>query len=109
MITVSDTARKKVVELMTDDGFNATNDYIRVGVKSGGCSGLSYDLTFDKSKAEEDKVFENNGVKIIVDKKSFLYLVGTTLEYSGGLNGSGFVFNNPNAQRTCGCGESFSL
>ncbi|MBC8754392.1 iron-sulfur cluster assembly accessory protein [Kordia sp. YSTF-M3] len=109
MITVSDTARKKVVELMTDDGFNATNDYIRVGVKSGGCSGLSYDLTFDKNKAEEDKVFEDNGVKIIVDKKSFLYLVGTTLEYSGGLNGSGFVFNNPNAQRTCGCGESFSL
>jgi iron-sulfur cluster assembly protein len=109
MITVSDTARKKVVELMTDDGFNATSDYIRVGVKSGGCSGLSYDLTFDKSKADEDKVFEDNGVKIIVDKKSFLYLVGTTLEYSGGLNGSGFVFNNPNAQRTCGCGESFSL
>ncbi|MGH1385427.1 HesB/IscA family protein [Kordia sp.] len=109
MITVSDTARKKVVELMTDDGFDATNDYIRVGVKSGGCSGLSYDLTFDNTKAEEDKVFEDNGVKIIVDKKSFLYLVGTTLEYSGGLNGSGFVFNNPNAQRTCGCGESFSL
>jgi iron-sulfur cluster assembly protein len=109
MITVSDTARKKVVELMTDDGFNATNDYIRVGVKSGGCSGLSYDLTFDKSKEEEDKIFEDNGVKIIVDKKSFLYLIGTTLEYSGGLNGSGFVFNNPNAQRTCGCGESFSL
>ena len=109
MITVSETARKKVVELMTDDGFDATSDYIRVGVKSGGCSGLSYDLTFDKSKAEEDKIFEDNGVKIIVDKKSFLYLVGTTLEYSGGLNGSGFVFNNPNAQRTCGCGESFSL
>jgi len=109
MITVTETARKKVVELMTDDGFNATSDYIRVGVKSGGCSGLSYDLTFDKNKAEEDKVFEDNGVKIIVDKKSFLYLVGTTLEYSGGLNGSGFVFNNPNAQRTCGCGESFSL
>jgi len=109
MITVSETARKKVVELMTDDGFDATNDFVRVGVKSGGCSGLSYDLTFDKSKAEEDKVFEDNGVKIIVDKKSFLYLVGTTLEYSGGLNGKGFVFNNPNAQRTCGCGESFSL
>lgn len=109
MITVSETARKKVVELMTDDGYDATNDFVRVGVKSGGCSGLSYDLTFDKSKAEEDKVFEDNGVKIIVDKKSFLYLVGTTLEYSGGLNGKGFVFNNPNAQRTCGCGESFSL
>lgn len=109
MITVTETARKKVVQLMTDDGFDATNDYVRVGVKSGGCSGLSYDLTFDNSKAEEDKVFEDNGVKIIVDKKSFLYLVGTTLEYSGGLNGKGFVFNNPNAQRTCGCGESFSL
>ncbi|MCH2193416.1 iron-sulfur cluster assembly accessory protein [Kordia sp.] len=109
MITVSDTARKKVVELMTDDGFDVTTDFVRVGVKSGGCSGLSYDLTFDKSQNEADKIFEDNGIKIIVDKKSFLYLVGTTLEYSGGLNGKGFVFNNPNAQRTCGCGESFSL
>jgi iron-sulfur cluster assembly protein len=66
-------------------------------------------LHFDKTLNEEDKVFEDNGIKIIVDKKSFLYLVGTTLEYSGGLNGKGFVFNNPNANRTCGCGESFSL
>lgn len=94
---------------MTDDGFNALTDFVRVGVKSGGCSGLSYDLTFDNKKEENDKVFEENNVKIIVDKKSFLYLVGTTLEYSGGLNGKGFVFNNPNANRTCGCGESFSL
>ncbi len=109
MIKVSDTARKKVVEMMTDDGYDVTKDFIRVGVKSGGCSGLSYDLKFDKIKVDEDKVFEDNGVKIIVDKKSFLYLIGTTLEYSGGLNGTGFVFNNPNAQRTCGCGESFSL
>lgn len=109
MIKVSDIAKKKVVELMQDDGFNPENDFVRVGVKSGGCSGLSYDLNFDKEKAEGDQVFEDNGVKIIVDKKSFLYLVGTTLEYSGGLNGTGFVFNNPNAQRTCGCGESFSL
>lgn len=109
MIKVSDTAKKKVIELMNDDGFNPSTDYIRVGVKSGGCSGLSYDLKFDKSKAEDDKVFEDNDVKIIVDKKSFLYLIGTTLEYSGGLNGTGFVFNNPNANRTCGCGESFSL
>jgi len=109
MIKVSDTAKKKVIELMTDEGFDAISDYIRVGVKSGGCSGLSYDLNFDKSQDEGDKVFEDNGVKIIVDKKSFLYLIGTTLEYSGGLNGTGFVFNNPNANRTCGCGESFSL
>jgi len=109
MIKVSDTAKKKVVELMSDDGYNPNEDYVRVGVKSGGCSGLSYDLKFDKSQDEDDKVFEDNGVKIIIDKKSFLYLIGTTLEYSGGLNGTGFVFNNPNANRTCGCGESFSL
>ena len=109
MIKVSETAKKKVVELMTEDGFNAVNDFVRVGVKSGGCSGLSYDLKFDKEHEVDDKIFEDNGVKIIVDKKSFLYLIGTTLEYSGGLNGTGFVFNNPNANRTCGCGESFSL
>ena len=109
MIKVSDTAKKKVVQLMTEDGFDAKIDYVRVGVKSGGRSGLSYDLKFDNEQEENDKLFEDNGVKIIVDKKSFLYLVGTTLEYSGGLNGKGFVFNNPNANRTCGCGESFSL
>ncbi|MBP8792774.1 MAG: iron-sulfur cluster assembly accessory protein [Lutibacter sp.] len=109
MIKVSDIAKKKVVELMSDDGFSYETDFVRVGVKSGGCSGLSYDLKFDKENNDGDKVFEDNGVKIIVDKKSFLYLIGTTLEYSGGLNGTGFVFNNPNAQRTCGCGESFSL
>ncbi|MFL9845868.1 HesB/IscA family protein [Flavobacterium rhizosphaerae] len=109
MIKVSDSARKRATMLMEDDGFDAATDYIRVGVKSGGCSGLSYELKFDKELAENDKVFEDNGVKIAVDKKSFLYLAGTVLEYSGGLNGKGFVFNNPNAQRTCGCGESFSL
>lgn len=109
MIKVSEIAKKKVIELMKEDGFNPQIDYIRVGVKSGGCSGLSYDLKFDHQSQDEDKVFEDNGVRIIVDKKSFLYLVGTTLEYSGGLNGAGFVFNNPNANRTCGCGESFSL
>ncbi len=109
MIKVSDSAKKKVIELMTEDGFNAAKDFVRVGVKSGGCSGLSYDLNFDTTQNESDKIFEDNDVKIVVDKKSFLYLVGTTLEYSGGLNGKGFVFNNPNANRTCGCGESFSL
>ena len=109
MIKVSDTAKQKVVSLMTESGFDAATDYVRVGVKSGGCSGLSYELDFDKKSVETDKVFEDNEVRIIVDKKSFLYLVGTVLEYSGGLNGKGFVFNNPNAQRTCGCGESFSL
>ena len=102
-------SKKKVIQMMSEDGFDANNDFVRVGVKSGGCSGLSYDLKFDKNKSEGDKVFKDNGVQIIVDKKSFLYLVGTTLEYSGGLNGTGFVFQNPNANRTCGCGESFSL
>lgn len=109
MIKVSETAKKKVIELMTDDGFDTNIHFVRVGVKSGGCSGLSYDLKFDKEQIEGDKIFEDNGVKIIVDKKSFLYLIGTTLDYSGGLNGTGFVFKNPNANRTCGCGESFSL
>ncbi|MDR2205149.1 MAG: iron-sulfur cluster assembly accessory protein [Flavobacteriaceae bacterium] len=109
MIKVSDQAKLKAVQLMTEDGFSSETDFIRVGVKSGGCSGLEYVLKFDNQKAETDQIFEDNGIKIIVDKKSILYLAGTTLEYSGGLNGKGFVFNNPNAARTCGCGESFSL
>ncbi len=109
MISVSPEAKIKVASLMQEDGYDIATDYVRVGVTSGGCSGLSYELKFDKSHADDDKVFEDNDVKLIVDKKSFLYLIGTTLEYSGGLNGKGFVFNNPNAQRTCGCGESFSL
>ncbi|QCX37137.1 iron-sulfur cluster assembly accessory protein [Aureibaculum algae] len=109
MIQVSEIAKNKVIEMMKDDGYDAATDFVRVGVKSGGCSGLSYELKFDKEQLENDKIFEVNSVKIIVDKKSFLYLVGTTLDYSGGLNGTGFVFKNPNANRTCGCGESFSL
>lgn len=109
MIKVSDQAKLKAIQLMSEDGFDAHQDYIRVGVKSGGCSGLEYVLRFDNKREENDQIFEDNGIKILVDKKSILYLAGTTLEYSGGLNGKGFVFNNPNASRTCGCGESFSL
>ena len=109
MIKVADSARSKAEQLMREDGFNPTTDFIRVGVKSGGCSGLSYELNFDNQADDSDRVFEDNQVRIVVDKKSLLYLAGTTLEYSGGLNGKGFVFQNPNAQRTCGCGESFSL
>ncbi|PKP26088.1 MAG: iron-sulfur cluster assembly accessory protein [Bacteroidetes bacterium HGW-Bacteroidetes-2] len=109
MIKVSDTAKVKIAQLMAEEGFSQEQDFVRVGVKSGGCSGLSYELKFDKNSQDEDKVFVDNAVKIIIDKKSFLYLIGTVLEYSGGLNGKGFVFNNPNASRTCGCGESFSL
>jgi len=109
MIKVSNTAKTKLAQLMAEEGFHVETDFVRVGVKSGGCSGLSYELNFDNNTLENDKLFEDNAVKIVIDKKSFLYLVGTTLEYSGGLNGKGFVFNNPNANRTCGCGESFSL
>lgn len=109
MIQVSDTAKNKIASLMQEDGTSIEESFVRVGVESGGCSGLSYKLIFDQEQKEGDKIFEDKGVKIVVDKKSFLYLVGTTLEYSGGLNGKGFIFNNPNAQRTCGCGESFSL
>ena len=109
MIKVHETAKQKVSTLMKEEGFDPLRDYVRVGVKSGGCSGLSYELKFDSEIKKEDKIYEDNQVKIIVDKKCILYLAGTILEYSGGLNGKGFVFNNPNAQRTCGCGESFSL
>lgn len=109
MIKVSPSAQKKVSQLMQEEGFNPIQDFVRVGVISGGCSGLSYDLSFDNVKSDQDRLFQDNQVKILVDKKSLLYLLGTILEYSGGLNGKGFVFNNPNAERTCGCGESFSL
>jgi iron-sulfur cluster assembly protein len=109
MIKVSENAVKKARILMEEEGKNSVEAFIRVGVKGGGCSGLSYDLSFDTELKEDDKEFEDNGMKIVVDKKSFLYLIGTELDYSGGLNGKGFVFNNPNANRTCGCGESFAV
>ncbi len=107
MLTVTDTAKKQALRLMEDEGKDGF--FIRVGVQGGGCSGLMYQLTFDNQELDTDMSFENNGVRVVVDKKSYLYLVGTTLDYSGGLNGKGFVFNNPNADRTCGCGESFSV
>lgn len=107
MIKVTDTAKQKAISLMAEEG--KSNAFIRVGVEGGGCSGLMYKLEFDNTMNENDKEFEDNGVKIVMDKKSVLYLAGTILDFSGGLNGKGFVFNNPNAGRTCGCGESFSL
>ncbi len=107
MITVTDDAKFRALELMSED--QKEGQFIRVGVEGGGCSGLMYQLEFDNKLSENDKEFENNGVRVVVDKKSFLYLIGTTLDYSGGLNGKGFVFKNPNADRTCGCGESFSI
>ena len=109
MITVTENAKKKAINLMEEDGKTPNEAFIRVGVKGGGCSGLSYELTFDTDLKQEDKVFENNGIRVVVDKKSFLYLIGTELDYSGGLNGKGFVFINPNASRTCGCVERFAV
>ncbi len=108
MITVSENAKNHALALMKEEK-HSENSFIRVGVEGGGCSGLSYKLEFDDVKKEGDQEFEDKGIKIVVDRKSFLYLVGTELEYTGGLNGKGFVFNNPNANRTCGCGESFSV
>jgi iron-sulfur cluster assembly protein len=108
MIKVKDSARDEVRRLISEKNA-AEESFIRVGVQGGGCSGLMYELDFDSEIKEEDKVFEDNGIKIVVDKKSYLYLIGTELDYSGGLNGKGFTFINPNANRTCGCGESFSI
>lgn len=107
MIKVSDKAKIEAVRLMDAEG--KENLFIRVGVSGGGCSGLMYNLEFDNQMKDGDQEFFDNNVKVVVDKKSFLYLVGTELDFSGGLNGKGFVFVNPNASRTCGCGESFSL
>lgn len=107
MITVTESAANKLNSLIEESGFRTP--FVRVSVKGGGCSGLSYDLSFDTDKLETDTLAEDKGVKIVVDRKSLLYLFGTELEYSGGLNGKGFQFLNPNASRTCGCGESFSL
>ncbi len=108
MILVTDKAKERIAELRKEEGHNE-NFNVRVSVKGGGCSGLMYDLDFDDKITDADDVFEDKGVKIIVDKKSLLYLLGTTLEFSDGLNGKGFQFVNPNATRTCGCGESFAV
>jgi iron-sulfur cluster assembly protein len=108
MITVSPNAKDYISRLMSDQQAQP-GAFVRVGVKSGGCSGLEYKLDFDTVQREGDQVFEDNGVKVVVDMKSLLYLYGTELDYSGGLNGKGLTFNNPNASRTCSCGESFSV
>ncbi len=108
MITVTERAKDKAVELMQQEN-RPTDAFIRVGVDGGGCSGLTYRLEFDSVLQADDKVFEDKGIRIVCDKKSFLYLVGTELDFTDGLNGKGFSFHNPNAARTCGCGESFSV
>lgn len=108
MITITEQARNKLLHLRQSEGKDAQY-HLRVSVKGGGCSGLMYDLAFDNQIQANDEVFEDQGIKILVDKKSLLYLLGTTLDYSDGLNGKGFQFINPNASRTCGCGESFAV
>ncbi len=109
-IFISDKAKAKVISLMTDAGVADDPSYfLRVSVVGGGCSGLSYKMHFDNETKPMDQVFEDKGVKLVTDLKSFLYLVNTELEFSDGLNGKGFYFNNPNASRSCGCGESFAV
>lgn len=109
-IHVSEKAKQRVLQLMQDAGIaNDPSYFLRVSVVGGGCSGLSYKMDFDNEIKSADQVFEDNGVKVVTDLKSFLYLVNTVLEFSDGLNGKGFYFNNPNATRTCGCGESFAV
>ena len=109
-IYISDKAKEKVIYLMKEAGIeNDPTYFLRVGVVGGGCSGLSYKLDFDNEVKPMDQVFEDKGLKIVTDLKSFLYLVNTELDFSDGLNGKGFYFNNPNASRSCGCGESFAV
>ena len=108
MIYLSESARKKILEIWEQQHLD--DDYfVRVSVISGGCSGLSYKMDFDNESQPNDQVFEDNGIKVVTDLKSFLYLFDTTLQFTGGLDGKGFVFENPNASRTCGCGESFAV
>jgi len=108
MIQITDKAKLKLSDLLAAEGKNQDH-HVRVSVKGGGCSGLMYDLSFDAEIQPADQIFEDKGLKILVDKKSLLYLLGTTLDFSDGLNGKGFQFINPNATRTCGCGESFAV
>ncbi|MDR6782935.1 iron-sulfur cluster assembly protein [Pedobacter africanus] len=108
MITITDKAKSKIDQLMEEAQMDTTY-FLRVSVKGGGCSGLSYNLDFDNEESAGDQFFEDKGIRIALDMKSFLYLAGTELDFTDGLNGKGFNFNNPNASRSCGCGESFSV
>lgn len=108
MLFVADSAKEKIGELMSGESLDDSY-FVRVSVTSGGCSGLSYEMDFDNESKPDDQIFDDNEVRVVTDLKSFLYLCNTTLEFSGGLDGKGFFFNNPNASRTCGCGESFAV
>jgi iron-sulfur cluster assembly protein len=109
MLFVADSAKDKILEILNREGKDPNEFFVRVSVTSGGCSGLTYQLDFDNQDQPEDQAFEDNGLKVVTDLRSYLYLHNTTLEFSGGLDGTGFSFNNPNASRTCACGESFAL
>ena len=109
LINITDSAVAAIREAFADEGTSPDASYLRVGVRGGGCSGLAYDLTIDAEKREDDVEIEKDGVRLLVDVKSQLFLTGTTLDYTKGLSGRGFVFVNPNATGTCGCGESFSV
>ena len=108
VVSISEKAAEKIKYFAAKDGMTE-NVGVRVAVKGGGCSGLTYDLDITDKELESDKIVEQHGVKVMVDKKSYIYLVGTELEFSDGLNGKGFVFSNPNATKTCGCGTSFGI
>lgn len=108
MIFISDKAKERVLKIWEEDKLTDQH-FVRVSVTSGGCSGLTYNMQFDNQSQPTDEVFEDKGIKLVVDPKSILYLLGTELDFSEGLTGKGFYFNNPNASRTCSCGESFSL
>jgi iron-sulfur cluster assembly protein len=109
MLQISEAAAQKIKDLRTAENKLDQDFFIRVSVKGGGCSGLSYQMDFDTNSKPDDQVFEDKGQKIVTDMKSLLYLFGTELDFSDGLNGKGFHFNNPNASRTCSCGESFAV
>lgn len=108
MIHISEDAANQIKRIQLDEK-RSEELFLRVKVVGGGCSGMSYKLDFDTQIKPEDKVFENHGVKVVTDSKSYLHLIGTQLDYSGGLNGKGFTFSNPNAKKSCGCGNSFAV
>ncbi len=109
MVFISETAKNKLISIMKKEGIYKNISFIRFGVKNSGCSGMSYQLTFEKEKNEEDNLFKDKNIMILIDKDSMPYLKGTILKYSDGLNGKGFYFKNPNSKHTCGCGKSFSF
>ena len=109
MVQVTETALEKLITLMMEEGITPDTHNLRVGVAGGGCSGLQYEMDFDDQINEKDNIYDLDAIKVVIDNRSLLYIAGTTLDYKGGLNGKGFEWVNPNATRTCGCGESFSL